>query len=79
MSSLHALLTALGDEGNLLTFFQALEAVGFDGLEVNEQVVAAALWGDEAEAFLIIEPFDGAGLAIGHGMNLQKLEIFRSA
>ena len=73
LRSLHALLAALGDEGNSLAFFQALEAVGFDGFEVYEQVVAAACWGDEAVAFFIIEPFDGALLAIGHEVNLQNI------
>ena len=63
--SLHALLAASSDEGNLLAFFQALETVALDGAEVYEEVVTG-LRSDEAEAFLIVEPLNGTGLAIGH-------------
>jgi hypothetical protein len=66
--SLHAFLAAGSDERNLLAFFQALEAVSLDGFEVYEQVVTG-LWSDEAEAFLIVEPLNGTGLAIGHGVS----------
>jgi hypothetical protein len=55
------------DERNLLAFFQAFEAVGLDSFEVNEQVVTG-LWSDEAEAFFIVEPLNGTGLAIRHGV-----------
>ncbi|MCY1247570.1 hypothetical protein D9M72_609150 [compost metagenome] len=72
MCSLHALLAFFGNEGDSLAFLQAFETVGFDSLEVNEQVVAATLWGDEAVAFLIVEPFYGAGLAIRHGCISRK-------
>ncbi|CAI8862037.1 hypothetical protein EMIT0232MI5_50059 [Pseudomonas sp. IT-232MI5] len=65
--SLHAFLTAGSDERNLLAFFQAFEAVGLDSFEVNEQVVTG-LWSDEAEAFFIVEPLNGTGLAIRHGV-----------
>jgi hypothetical protein len=65
---LHALLAAGSDEGNLLTFLQALEAVALDGAEVYEEVVTG-LRSDEAEAFLIVEPLNGTGLAIGHLMS----------
>jgi len=63
--SLHAFLAASSDEGDLLAFFQALEAVTLDGTEVNEEVVTG-LRSDEAEAFFIVEPLNGTGLAIGH-------------
>jgi hypothetical protein len=66
---LHALLAFLSHEGNSLAFFQALETVGFNGFEMYKKVVAATLWGDEAEAFFIVEPFYGAGLAIRHGVS----------
>jgi hypothetical protein len=66
--SLHAFLAAGSDERNLLAFFQALEAVSLDGFEVYEQVVTR-LWSDEAEAFFIVEPLNGTGLAIGHWMS----------
>ena len=51
-------LRALGDfEGDLLAFLQRLEAIHVDGREVREQVFAAAVRGDEAEALRVIEPF----------------------
>jgi hypothetical protein len=45
---------------------------------VYEQVVTATLRSDEAEAFLIVEPFYGAGLAIRHGVSPRNI-IFSSA
>jgi hypothetical protein len=66
--SLHAFLAAGSDERDLLAFFQAFEAVSLNGFEVYEQVVTG-LWGDEAEAFFIVEPLNGTGLAIGHGLS----------
>ena len=48
--SLHAFLTLYGFEGNLLAFFQALEAVTFDSAEVYEQI-RAALGSDEPKPF----------------------------
>jgi hypothetical protein len=73
--SLHAFLTAGSDERDRLAFFQALEAVSLDGFEVYEQVVTG-LWGDEAEAFFIVEPLNGTGLAIGHGLS-PWTKVFR--
>jgi hypothetical protein len=66
--SLHAFLTAGSDERDRLAFFRAFEAVSLDGFEVYEQVVTG-LWSDEAEAFFIVEPLNGTGLAIGHGVS----------
>src|SRR5690606_9883448 len=66
--SLHAFLAAGSDESNSLAFFQGFEAVSLDGLEVYEQVVTR-LRGDEAVALLIVEPLDGTGLAVGHGLS----------
>jgi hypothetical protein len=65
---LHAFLATGGDERDLLAFFQAFEAVALNGFEVYEQVVTG-LRGDEAEAFFIVEPLDGASLTIGHGVS----------
>lgn len=45
-----------------LVFSQALEAICSDVLEVDKQVVAAAIRCNEAEALGIVEPFDDAGL-----------------
>jgi hypothetical protein len=73
--SLHAFLAAGSDERDLLAFFQALETVALDGAEVYEQVVTG-LRGDEAEAFLIVEPLDGASLTIGH-VNVSLKQILR--
>src|SRR6478735_5265030 len=54
-------LRALGDvELDLLVLVQRLVAVGLDGRVVHEDVVAAVLLGDEAEALLSVEPLDGA-------------------
>jgi len=66
--SLHAFLTTGGDERDLLAFFQALEAFTLDGTEVNEEVVTG-LRSDEAEAFFIVEPLNGTGLAVRHLMS----------
>ena len=68
---LHAFLTTGGHESHLLAFFQALEAIALDSFEVYEQVVTG-LRGDEAVAFLIVEPFNGASLTIGHGVSPNK-------
>jgi hypothetical protein len=69
--SLHAFLTTGGHEGNLLAFFQALETIALNGFEVYEEVVTG-LRGDEAVAFLIVEPLNGASLTIGHVMSPNK-------
>jgi hypothetical protein len=63
--SLHAFLALHGYESDLLAFFQATEAGAFDSAEVNEQI-RAAFRGDETKTFLVVEPFDGAGLTIRH-------------
>jgi hypothetical protein len=67
--SLHAFLAFGGHERYGLTFFQAFEAIGLDSFEVNEQVSAAVAWSDEAEAFFIVEPFNGTSFAISHGVD----------
>src|SRR5574344_493508 len=62
---LHAFLATGSHERNFLAFFQAFEAVRLNGTEVYEQVFAG-LWSNEAEAFFIVEPLDGTGLAVRH-------------
>ena len=51
------------DEGYALVFSQALESCRLDVLEMGEQVGAARVGRDEAEALGIVEPFYGAGLS----------------
>src|SRR6478736_8148933 len=54
-------LRPLGDvELDLLVLVQRLVALRLDGRVVNEDVVAAVLLGDEAEALLSVEPLHGA-------------------
>src|SRR5690606_27296449 len=64
---LQALLALHDLERHLLSFLQRLEATALDGTEVHEQV-GTALRGDEAEALGIVEPLDGAGLTLRHGV-----------
>ena len=52
------LRVGLDVEGDLLALLQRLEAVALDGGEVDENVVAAVIVGDEAEALGFVEPFD---------------------
>src|SRR3954471_24068365 len=54
-------LRALGDvELDLLVLVQGLVTLGLDGRVVHEDVVAAVLLGDEAEALLRVEPHNSA-------------------
>jgi hypothetical protein len=63
--SLQALLAAGHGERDLLAFLQALEALGLDGTEMDEDVLAI-LTADETEALGIVEPLDGTHFTIGH-------------
>ena len=45
-----------------LGFGQGLETAALDLAEMREQVFAAAVLGNEAEALAFVEPFDSAGL-----------------
>ena len=47
-------------ELHTLTLVQALEAIGLDCLPMDEDISAATIDGDEAEALVGVEPFDGA-------------------
>jgi hypothetical protein len=51
-----------------LVLCQALEAVADHVLEMNEQVVAACVRGNETEALGVVEPFYDPGLA-AHGVD----------
>src|SRR4029078_12831696 len=54
-------LGALGDlELDLLVLVQGLVALGLTRRVVNEDVVAAAVLSDEAEALFCVEPLNGA-------------------
>jgi len=46
-----------------LVFAQALESVALDVLEMREQIAAAIIRSDEAEALGIVKPFNRAGLS----------------
>ena len=55
-------LLALGHvEGNLLTFSERTETVSLDFGEMSEQVFAAIVLGDEAEALGVVEPLYRSG------------------
>src|SRR5689334_170008 len=57
---LRALRTLGYVELDLLVLVEGLVALRLDGRVVNEDVVAAVLLGDEAEALLSVEPLNGA-------------------
>src|SRR5438067_9234106 len=57
VGSLLALRTGGHVERHALVFLQRLEALALDSREVSEQIFAAFVRGDEAEAFGVIEPF----------------------
>src|SRR5436190_14339637 len=56
-----ALGAVLHFEFNLLVLLQGLEAGALDFGEVGEEILAAAVGFDEAEAFGIVEPLHGTG------------------
>jgi hypothetical protein len=54
-------LLALGDlEFNALVFLEAAISAGLDCGEVHEHISATTIDGDEAEALLGVEPFNGS-------------------
>src|SRR4051794_27854645 len=61
VDGLRALVAGLGVEGNLRALSQRLEAVGVDAGVVDEEVLAALVRGDEAEALVVVEPLHGSG------------------
>lgn len=46
-----------------------------DGAEVDEEVCGAVLRSDEAIALLVVEPLDGAVLALGGGVHCCGLFV----
>jgi len=71
VGSLRAFWSTHSLERYALTFLQRLEAIALNGGEVREEVIAASVRRDEAEAFGIVEPFDSASL-LGHYMLSKK-------
>ena len=53
---------SIGDrlEGDLLSFVESLQSGAFDGADMHENVLAAVIRLDEAEAFLAVEPLHGS-------------------
>jgi hypothetical protein len=47
-------------ERYLLAFIQALHASAFNGADMNEDVLTAVLWLNEAETFLAVKPLHGS-------------------
>src|SRR5690348_10541216 len=69
---LQAFLALGHHEADLLAFLQRLETAAFDRAKMHEHVLATFL-ADEAEALGVIEPFDGSGFTIRHGLLLATL------
>src|SRR6476659_2441867 len=59
---LQALLALLHFEFDALVFGERLEAVALDVAKVGEEVGAARVLRDEAEALALVEPLHGSGL-----------------
>src|SRR5450755_2890936 len=74
---LQALLALLDFELHALVFDQGLEARACDVTEVREQVGAACILSDEAEALALVEPLHGTGLG-RHGRILSIAKMMRS-
>jgi hypothetical protein len=53
---------ALG-KAHTLVLSEAFEAIGSNVLEMDKQIIATCIRGNEAEAFGVVEPFDDTGLA----------------
>jgi hypothetical protein len=68
---LRALLALFDFELDALGFSQRLEARALDLAEMGEQILAAAILGDESKALAFVEPFNGARLG-GHEISLIK-------
>src|SRR5207342_2738893 len=58
---LRALLALLRHELDLRTLGKGLEALALDAAEVNEEVLAAVVRGDEAIPLGVVEPLHGSG------------------
>jgi hypothetical protein len=62
--SLQTLRALLGFEANLLVFGERLEAVATNFRKVGEEIVAACVRRNEAEALAVIEPLNDTGIHI---------------
>jgi hypothetical protein len=60
VDGLGALVAGLGVVGHSRTLGEGAEAVGVDATVVDEQVLAAFIRSDEAEALVVVEPLDGS-------------------
>jgi hypothetical protein len=60
--SLQTLRALLGFEANLLVFGERLEAVATNFRKVGEEVVAACVRRNKAEALAVVEPLDDTGI-----------------
>lgn len=59
---LQAFGPALRLVADFLAFGEGLEAIAADFREMREQIVAAGVGRNEAEALAIVEPLDGTGI-----------------
>jgi hypothetical protein len=63
-------LLALGTlndlKGDLLAFFERLEAVHVDGGKMREQVVAAIVRSDKTKTLCIVEPLNSTGCHVSY-------------
>jgi len=59
---------AVGDdlEGDLLPFVEGAHAGAFNGADMNEDVLAAGVRLNEAEALLVVEPLHGSDIHANH-------------
>ena len=64
VAGLVAFFACVALKSHALIFRQALEAIGLDVAKVCEQILAAVIGSNEAEAFGVVEPFHGAGLSL---------------
>src|SRR3954452_617374 len=61
VDSLGPLVAGLGVVGDLGPLGERLEAVAADAAVVDEQILAAVVGRDEAEALVVVEPLHGSG------------------
>src|SRR3954465_3444597 len=61
VDGLGALVPGLGVEGDLRALGERLEAAAVDAGVVDEEILAALVRRDEAEALVVVEPLHGSG------------------
>src|SRR3546814_18974972 len=69
---LQALLALHDGEADLLAFRQALEALGPDRAEMDEDILAI-LAADKSEDLCIVEPLHGSGFKIGRASCMERV------